>query len=76
MAVTGKTGADAIYQSMFHICRVFLKYNVKYRNVVSLALAAEVITSEQATQINAFLDDASPLCAALALVASYSGFTV
>jgi hypothetical protein len=74
MAVTGKTGADAISIAFTHICRVYLKYNVKFRNVITQARIAGVITTDQETALNAFLDDATPLCDALALVASYSGF--
>lgn len=74
MAVTGKTGADAIFGYLHKICAVLLKYQAKLVAVVAAAEAAGAITSEQATQINAFITVASATCSAFEALAQYSGF--
>jgi len=37
MAITGKTGADAIAKSLKHICRVINAYAAKLNNVIDQA---------------------------------------
>lgn len=74
MALTGKTGADAIFFFLRHICRVLSKYRNKFVAVVAAAETANVITTDQAVLINDFIGTANTLCAALELVAHYSGF--
>lgn len=74
MAVTGKTGADAIFQALKHICTVLNKYEVKLIAVVAAAEAASAITSDQAAKITAFITAASVTCDAFSALADYSGF--
>lgn len=74
MAVTGRTGADAIFIAMRHICHVISAYNLKLRAVVTAAQTAGAITSAQATTITNFIDTASIICSALEALSNYSGF--
>ncbi len=74
MALTGKTGADAVFIALKHICRVIVAYNLKLNAVVTSALGAGAITSGQAATINAFIAGASAACAAFEALAAYSGF--
>jgi len=74
MAVTGKTGADAIFGYLHKICRVINAYEVKLLAVVTAAEGAGAITSDQATKIRAFITVASTTCEAFGALADYSGF--
>lgn len=74
MAVTGKTGADAIFQALSHICRVITKYRGKLDAVIDAAVAANVITAAQGVIAHDFVSSASAACAVFGLVAGYSGF--
>lgn len=74
MAVTGRTGADAIFQALAHICRVIVKYQSKLNAVVTAARVAGAITVAQETTINNFLAVASATCVAFEALAAYSGF--
>jgi len=73
MARTGKTGADAIFRALSHICRVITAYRDKLDAVIDAAEAATVISSAQATALHDFVAAADGLCAAFRLVAGYSG---
>lgn len=74
MAVTGKTGADAIFVALRHICRVITKYQSRLTAVVAAAAAAGAITAGQQTLINNFISVAVATCAAFESLAAYSGF--
>lgn len=74
MAVTGKTGADAVFQALQHICRVITKYRTKLDAVIDAATTAGVITSAQAVIAHDFVSTASAACSVFELIASYSGF--
>lgn len=74
MAVTGKTGADAIFIALKHICRLLIKYNLKLTAAIAAARAAGAITSAQETSINNFIAVATATCAAFESLAAYSGF--
>lgn len=74
MAITGKTGADAIFIALKHICRLLAKYDLKLRSVVLAAQTAGAITADQATTINSFLNVANATCSAFNALANYSGF--
>jgi hypothetical protein len=74
MPVTGKTGADAIFIAMSHICRLIVKYNLKLNNVINQAETAGSLTSAQATDLRTFLANANGFCAAWQILAAYSGF--
>lgn len=74
MAITGKTGADAIFKAIKRICIVLTHYRVKFVAVTSAAQTAGVITEEQAVLINDFIGTSALLCAALEALAGYSGF--
>jgi hypothetical protein len=74
MALTGKTGADAIFIALKHICHVITRYELKLNNVVIAAQGAGAITAGQATTINSFLSLASAACTAFQALSQYSGF--
>lgn len=74
MAITGKTGADAIFKALKRICIVLTKYQAKLQAVVVAAEAAGAITSADATTISAFITVAASTCAAFDRLAQYSGF--
>lgn len=75
MAITGRTGADAIAQALAHICRTLVRYRPKLETVIDAAVSASVITSGQATTAKDFIGTASTVCAIFQLVAEYSGFS-
>lgn len=74
MAVTGKTGADAIFGLLKRICHVLTKYSAKLNAVVDAAQAAGAITAGDATTIKAFITIAVATCDAFGKLAAYSGF--
>jgi hypothetical protein len=74
MAVTGKTGADAVFQALRWICRIIGKYRTKLDNVIDAAEAAAVITSGQATIAHDFVASAVVTCSIFEAIAGYSGF--
>lgn len=74
MAITGKTGADAIAKSLKHICRVLVAYRTKLEAVINAAQAANAITAEQAATARAFVASADAACQVFILIAGYSGF--
>lgn len=74
MAITGKTGADAIFKAVDKICHVVTAYRSKFNAVIDAALAANAITSAQATTIKDFLLVLDALCVALKALSDYSGF--
>lgn len=75
MAITGKTGADAVFIALKRICIVLSHYRAKLDAVIDAAVAANVITSGQATTAHDFLATANTVCAVFEAVAGYSGFT-
>lgn len=74
MAITGKTGADAIAKALKHICRVLVAYRNKLEQVIDQAEAATVITGSQATAARAFVASADAACQVFILIADFSGF--
>jgi hypothetical protein len=74
MAVTGKTGADAIFIALSHICRLITKYQLKLTSAVVAAQAAGAITAGQAAAITAFIATANAACAAFQALSFYTGF--
>lgn len=74
MAITGKTGADAIKRSLQHICRVINAYSAKLDRVITDAKNANIITEEQAAVARAFVASADAACQVFILIADYSGF--
>lgn len=74
MAVTGKTGADAIYHAIKRITTVISHYAPKFLAVVAVMEAGGQITSADAAVIVGFINSLNTLVAALAKVADYSGF--
>lgn len=75
MAITGKTGADAVFIALKRICIVLSHYRAKLDAVIDTAESNGVITSVQATAAHDFLATANTVCAVFELVAGYSGFT-
>jgi len=74
MAITGKTGADAIAKALKHICRVINAYSAKLNRVIDDAEAFGTITAEQAAAAKAFVASADAACQVFILIAGYSGF--
>jgi hypothetical protein len=74
VAITGRTGADAVYIAVKHICTVLNKYRSKFEAVVVAAQGAGAISSAEATYITNFLSVADALCVALLHLSEYSGF--
>lgn len=74
MAITGKTGADAVFIALRHICRVIVKYRLKLDNVITAAQTAGVITVDQAETAHNFVNTAQAVCTVFELIAGYSGF--
>lgn len=74
MAITGKTGADAIFAALHKICHVLNKYNAKLLAVVVAAQLAGAISADDAATIRAFITVASATCDAFGKLAAYSGF--
>lgn len=74
MAITGKTGADAVAKALKHICRVLVAYRHKLEQVIDDAAAFGTITETQATTAKAFIASADAACQIFILVAEYSGF--
>lgn len=74
MAVTGKTGADAISKDIHDACKTYQKYESKFQAVIVAAQTAGAIDSTQALAIQAFVGGISVLCIAMEALANYSGF--
>jgi hypothetical protein len=74
MALTGKTGADAIFKALKRICIVLSHYQTKLTLLINAAETATVITSTQAAAARAFVTAANDVCAVFQLLADYSGF--
>lgn len=74
MPVTGKTGADAIFVAMAHICRLIVKYGAKLDIVITGAQNAGAITAVDANNIRTFISIAVDVCSAFSKLAQYSGF--
>lgn len=74
MAITGKTGADAIFKALKRICIVLTKYQAKLQAVVIAAETAGAISAADATTINAFITVAGATCSAFDRLSQYSGF--
>jgi len=74
MAITGKTGADAVFKALSRICIVLSHYRAKLDGIIDTCVTEGVITSAQATVAHDFLASANTVCAVFDLVAGYSGF--
>lgn len=74
MAITGKTGADAIFKALSRICIVIAKYRTKLDAVIDAAAAAGTITGSQATAAHDFVATAAVTCGIFNKIAGYSGF--
>jgi len=73
--MAGKTGADAVFTALKHICRVILKYRVKLDAIIDDAVVAAVITSAQATLAHDFVAAASTTCTIFELIAEFNSIT-
>jgi hypothetical protein len=74
-AITGKTGADAVFKALKRICIVLAHYRAKLDIVIDAADTNGVITTAQATTAHDFLATANTVCAIFEAVADYSGLT-
>lgn len=73
MAITGKTGADAIFKALKHICKVLNSYGAKLDAVISAAVTAEVLTADQAAVARNFISVAQVACSVFDTLSNYSG---
>lgn len=74
MALTGKTGADAVFKALKRICLVIAHYGPKLQAVITAAEDADVVTATQATAARDLVAAAQAACDAFSLIAGYSGF--
>jgi len=70
----GKSGADAIFIALEHVCKILNKYETKLRSAIAAAETGGVITSDQATAAYLFVDTARVTCLIFGLIAGNSGF--
>lgn len=73
--MAGKTGADAVFIALKHICRVIIKYNVKLNSIIDQAEVEGVIDAAQATAARAFVSAAQATCLIFELVADFNSLT-
>lgn len=74
MAVTGRTGADVISRWAHKQLATLNRYAAKFDNVISLAVVAGAITSDEAVLIRAYIAAMQAAGTALTKLADYSGF--
>lgn len=74
MPFFGKSGADAVFKALHHICKVIARYEVKLGEAIDAALADGVIDAGQAATAHTFVSAANGFCTIFELVASVSGF--
>jgi len=70
--MAGRTGADAIYKWVAHICGTLKRYSVKLDAFITVAQAADVITSTEAAAARAFLASANAACDIFNKLAGYN----
>lgn len=70
----GRSGADATFKALHHICIVIQRYGSKLVTAVDLTLAAGLITSDQATAAKTFIVGSRALCDIFDIIAKNSGF--
>jgi hypothetical protein len=74
MAVTGKTGADALYHFQLKALHTLARYAPKLDAVITAAQAAGAITASDATILRTFVAAMAETVTALKKLADYSGF--
>jgi hypothetical protein len=74
MALTGKTGADALAKWVKHQTLLLAHYAVKMDIVINLAVTAGAITSGEAALIRAYIAAMQAAAAAIQKLADFSGF--
>lgn len=67
-----KTGADAVFIALQHICRVIFRYRTKLDAIIDAAEAASIITSLQSDTAHTFVAAADATCAIFKLIAQYN----
>jgi hypothetical protein len=70
----GRTGADAIYQAVYHICRLIVRFSAKIEALIAAAVVANVISPSDAVKAQALLAAATASCTVWQVLAKYSGF--
>ena len=74
MAVTGRTGADALARAAKRQQIVLTKYAVKFQAVVDVMHDAALLTDTEYTLISVFITTQASTALALYKIAAYSGF--
>lgn len=72
MAITGKTGWDAMYQDQLKMCATIKRYGPKALAAVSAAQSLGIVTAEQAATAVAAIEGATVLCAIFKALADYT----
>lgn len=70
--MAGKTGADAIFRGLGHICHTITRYRVKLDALIDAAVASSVISTAQAVTAHDFVASASSVCAIFEVLASFN----
>lgn len=65
-----KTGADALFVALRHICHVVVKYRAKLDAFIDTAVAGSIITSAQGTIAHDFIATATTTCGVFELLAT------
>jgi len=71
---TGRTGADAIFRFLGHICRTLVRYQTKLLILIDQLEADLTITAEQATTARLLVSSANAFCNVFNIISQNSGF--
>lgn len=74
MAVTGKTGSDAVLKAVKHIVVVLSHYMPKFMSTVAIMEASGALSAADAAAVRAFVASLNELLVAVSKMADYSGF--
>lgn len=75
MAITGRTGADAIWQAVKKQRATLNRYAAKMDIVITVAETAGILTAPESAAIRAYILAMQAAAAALEKLANYSGFS-
>jgi len=74
MAITGKTGADAIHKTLKRQVIVYGKYHGKLSATISTMQTGGLLTGTEASQAQAYINAIASNEAIFKKIADYSGF--
>jgi len=70
--MAGKTGADAVFRALAHICQVLNAYRSKLDAIIDAAVVADVIPEEAGLIAHDFLAAAQATCLIFAKIAEFN----